>query len=193
MSDDNFPFGNEQIPLMPYSPELHGVWIPYTGPRYKDVHHLLLKDGRALPNYRPNGNSWYCDPLPEDIACLVGDRPGHIDDSEVSHIQLAMDVHLGKYTPTGKARTERQMRLFQGCIPKWVEFSYRGLRVVKSATDDAFKVYTGLGMTTMARAGDAYHFFGDLELTDELTAIHDTLNLMFKYKWPFVGKDNAQT
>jgi hypothetical protein len=192
MSDDNFPFGNEQIPLMPYSPELQGVWIPYTGPRYKDVHHLLLKDGRVLPNYRPNGNSWYCDLLPDEMDSALYPRPGRIEDSEVSHIQLALDSHLSQaHHHQGKARIERHKRLFQGCIPKWVEFSYRGLRVVKSSTDDAFKVYTDRGMTTMARAGDAYHFFDDLELTDELTTINDCLNLVFKHKWPFVGPNNA--
>lgn len=191
MSDDNFPFGNEPIPLMPYSPELHGVWIPYTGPRYKDIHNLILNDGRALPNYRPNGNSWYRDLLPDEVSSADDVRPCRVEDKDVSYIQLSLDMHLSEHHHQGNSRIERQRKLFMGCIPKLVEFSYRGLRVVKSSTDDAFKVYTDLGMTTMVRAGDAYHFFGDLELTDELTTINDTLNLVFKYKWPFVGQSNA--
>jgi hypothetical protein len=179
---------------MPYHPALLNVWIPYTGPRYKDIHDLILKDGSVLPNYRPNANAWYKSCLPSGFK-RVGEQPNRISDDDVAFIKLTSDEHLGEYDFSGSSRLEHNVYLFNGEIPTAKQFVVNEFRVIKSEEFDGYLALNNALTFRIEKSSGQYvcdtSDLPETEVPATLKTILDILNLNYRHEWPYNAAETS--
>ena len=182
MFHDDAPF------IMPYHPALIGVWVPYTGARYKDIHDLILKDGRVLPNYRPNACAWHKSMLPDGVP-HDDNHPHRVTDEDVLYIKLTSDEHLGEYDYTGTARIDHNCHLFSGCIPSAIMFRMNEFSVVKSVTFDGYVAIDNRRSLQIVKNDEGIYACEneDAEIPSTVKSIVDLLNMNARYKWPYAN------
>ena len=101
---------------MSYNYTAYGEWVEYNGWRYKDVHHIKLRNGELLSFMYPNGNGWHPD-VGHD-GSIHGRR---IRDEDVAEICLVEDseiIAVGSFRETGKERVEYNESLHGHAMPE---------------------------------------------------------------------------
>jgi hypothetical protein len=89
---------------MSYNYTGYGAWVEYNGWRYKDVHHIKLRNGEVLNFMHPNGNSWH-----PDVGHDGSISGRTISDQDVAEICLVPDdeiLAVESFRQTGAERVE---------------------------------------------------------------------------------------
>lgn len=89
-----------------HMPQQVGVWVAYTGFRYKDLYDIETFDGQFYTKMRPNADSFH-----SMVSSIV------IKDEDVKSLRLTPEEHLDPdYELTGVERIERNLEMFASLI-----------------------------------------------------------------------------
>lgn len=90
----------EQSGEMNHLPTQTGIWVKYTGFRYKDTYDVKLRSGKVYKKCFPNADSFHHD-------------TGKVKDTNVVEIRLCPDAELdGEWDLIGEARIENNCEMF---------------------------------------------------------------------------------